>query len=64
LTVMGSAPPRLSISDARWLAQFAPVTKAILKGEAVPFLKEILDAVSGDAKPALKLIDNGGPSRA
>lgn len=64
LSAIGAAPLRLSISDARWLAQFAPVAKAILKGEATPFLKEILEAESGNAKPALKLIDNGGPSRA
>jgi hypothetical protein len=64
MTVTGAAPPRLSISDARWLSQFVPVAKAILKGDAGAFVKEVLDAVSSDPKPALKLIDNGGPSRA
>jgi hypothetical protein len=64
MTVTGSAPPRLSISDARWLSQFVPVAKAILKGDARAFVKEVLDAVTSDPKPTLKLIDNGGPSRA
>ena len=64
LTVMGAAPTRLSIVDARWLAQLVPVAKSILKGDAGAFVKEVMDAISGDPKPALKLIDNGGPSRA
>lgn len=64
LAATGKAQLRLSISDARWLAQFVPVAKAILKNDAGTFVKEVLDAVSGDQKPALKLIDNGGPSRA
>ena len=60
--LIGSA--RVSITDARWLAEFAPTAKAVLKGDAGAFAKEILDSVSGGAKPNLKLIDNGGPSRA
>jgi hypothetical protein len=64
LNVIGAAPARLSIADARWLAQFVPVAKAVLKGEAGPFVKEVLEAAAGDSKPNLKLIDNGGPSRA
>jgi hypothetical protein len=64
LTMMGAAPLRLSISDARWLAQLVPMAKTILKGDAGPYLKDILEALAGDVKPALKLIDNGGPSRA
>jgi hypothetical protein len=55
---------RVSITDARWLAEFVPTAKAVLKGDAGAFAKEILDSVSGGAKPNLKLIDNGGPSRA
>ncbi|EIG62887.1 hypothetical protein [Bradyrhizobium sp. WSM1253] len=62
LALIGSA--RLPITDARWLATFAPTAKAVLKGEAGGFSKEVLDSISGDAKPNLKLIDNGGPSRA
>jgi hypothetical protein len=62
LTLIGSA--RVSITNARWLAEFVPTAKAVLKGDAGAFSKEILDSVSGDAKPNLKLIDNGGPSRA
>lgn len=62
VALIGSS--RLSISDARWLAEFAPVVKAVLKGEAGGFAKEVLDSACGDAKPNLKLIDNGGPSRA
>lgn len=64
LSVIGAATARLSIADARWLAEFVPAAKAVLKGEAGPFLKEVLQSVSGDPKPNLKLIDNGGPSRA
>lgn len=62
LSVIAAA--RLSIADARWLAQFVPVAKVVLKGEAGPFLKEVLESVSGDPKPNLKLIDNRGPSHA
>jgi hypothetical protein len=62
LALIGSA--RVSIANARWLADFVPTAKAALKGEAGAFSKEILDSVSGDEKPNLKLIDNGGPSRA
>jgi hypothetical protein len=64
LSVIGAATARLSIADARWLAQFVPVAKAVLKGEASPFLKEVLESVSGDPKPNLKLLDNRGPSHA
>ena len=64
LSVIGAAAARLSIADALWLAQFVPVAKAVLKGEAGPFLKEVLESVSGDPKPNLKLIDNRGPSHA
>jgi hypothetical protein len=64
LSVIGTAPARLSIADARWLGQFVPVAKAVLKGEAGPFVKEVLESVSGDPKPNLKLIDNRGPSHA
>jgi hypothetical protein len=63
LALIGSA--RVSITNAKWLAEFAPTAKAVLKGDAGAFSKEVLDSVSGDAKPNhLKLIDNGGPSRA
>ncbi|MDA9492360.1 hypothetical protein [Bradyrhizobium sp. CCBAU 11361] len=62
LALIGSA--RVSIINAKWLAEFVPTAKAALKGDAGAFSKEILDSVSGDAKPNLKLIDNGGPSRA
>ncbi|MET4278537.1 MULTISPECIES: hypothetical protein [unclassified Bradyrhizobium] len=62
LPLVGSA--RLSLTDARWLAELVPISKAVLKGEATAFSKEVLEAVSGEAKPNLKLIDNGGPSRA
>lgn len=62
LALIGSA--RLPLADARWLAEFVPTSKAVLKGEAAAFSKEILDAISGEAKPNLKLIDNGGPNRA
>ncbi|GLH76525.1 hypothetical protein SSBR45G_14330 [Bradyrhizobium sp. SSBR45G] len=63
LALIGSA--RVSITNAKWLAGFAPTAKAILKGDAGAFLKEVLDSFSADAKPKhLKLIDNGGPSRA
>ena len=64
LTVIGAATARLSIADARWLAQLAPAAKAVLKGEASTFLKEVLEAVSGNPKPDLKLIDNRAPSHA
>jgi hypothetical protein len=62
LALIGAS--RLSITDARWFAEFVPMAKAVLKGEAGGFSKEILDSASGEAKPNLKLIDNGGPSRA
>jgi len=62
LALIGSA--RVSMANARWLTDFVPTAKAALKGEAAAFSKEILDSISGDAKPNLKLIDNGGPSRA
>ncbi len=64
LTVIGTATARLSIADARWLAEFIPVAKAVLKGEAGVFSKEVLESVSGDLKLSLKLIDNRGPSHA
>jgi hypothetical protein len=64
LRAMGSSQMKFSISEARWLARFVPVAKAILKGEAVAFVREVIDGASGDQKPALKLIDNGGSSRA
>lgn len=64
LAAMGTTPPHLSIADARWLAQLVPIAKAVLKADASAFVKEVLDAVAGDTKPALKLIDNGGSSRA
>lgn len=64
LSVIGAATARLSIADARWLDQFVPTAKAVLKGEAGPFLKEVLETFSGDPKPNLKLIDNRGPSHA
>ena len=62
MTLIGSAA--VSIADARWLANFVPTAKEVLKGEAAAFAKEILESVSGGAKPNLKLIGNGGPSRA
>ena len=62
MTLIGSAA--VSIADARWLATFAPIAKEVLKGEATAFAKEIIESVSGGAKPNLKLIGNGGPSRA
>ncbi|MGY3511273.1 hypothetical protein [Bradyrhizobium lupini] len=62
MTLIGSAA--VSIADARWLATFVPIAKEVLKGEAAAFAKEILESVSGGAKPNLKLIGNGGPSRA
>jgi hypothetical protein len=64
LAAMGAAPPRLPLAEARWLAQLVPVAKAVLKTDAGAFVKEVLDAVASDKKPALKLIDNGGPTRA
>lgn len=64
LTVLGTAPTRLSIGDAHWLAVLVPVAKAVLKGEASAFFKELLESVSADSKPNLKLIDNRGPSHA
>jgi len=64
LAAMGTTPLRLPLADARWLAQFVPVAKAVLKADAGAFVKEVLDVVASDAKPALKLIDNRGPSRA
>jgi hypothetical protein len=54
----------LSIAEARWLARFAPVAKAVLKADAGPFVKEILEFISANPKPDLKLIDARGPSRA
>ncbi|MCC8962495.1 hypothetical protein H8A95_09275 [Bradyrhizobium sp. Pear76] len=62
MTLIGSAA--VSIADARWLATFVPTAKEVLKGEAAGFAKEVLESVSGGAKPNLKLIGNGGPSRA
>jgi hypothetical protein len=64
LSVIGAAAARLSIADATWLAQLVPVAKAVLKDEAASFLKEVLEAVSADPKPNLKLIDKRGPSHA
>jgi hypothetical protein len=64
LSVIGAATARLLIADARWLALFVPVAQAVLQGEAGPFVKEVLESVSGDPKPSLKLIDNRGPSHA
>jgi hypothetical protein len=61
LSVIGAAAARFSIADALWLAQFVPVAKAVLKGEAGPFVKEVLETVSAEPKPNLKLIDNRGP---
>ena len=64
LSAIGTSQARLSIADTRWLAQFVPVTKAILAGDAGPFVKEILESVAAGTKPDLRLIDNGGPSHA
>jgi hypothetical protein len=64
LSAIGTAQARLSIADTRWLAQFVPVAKAVLAGEAGPFVKEILESVAAGTKPDLRLIDNRGPSHA
>lgn len=64
LSAIGTSQARFSIADTRWLAQFIPVAKAVLDGDAAPFVKEILEAVAVGSKPDLRLIDNGGPSRA
>ena len=61
---MGASPPRVPLAEARWLAHLVPVAKAVLKTDAVAFVKEVLDVIASDKKPALKLIDNGGPTRA
>lgn len=63
LAAIGSSS-RLSIADARWLERLVPIAKAVLKTDASTFVNEVLDAASAGGKPALKLIDNGGPSRA
>lgn len=64
LSAIGSSQARLSITDTRWLAQFIPVAKAVLAGDAGPFVKEILESVAAGTKPDLRLIDNRGPSHA
>jgi hypothetical protein len=64
LSAIGTSQARLSIADTRWLAQFVPVAKAVLAGEAGPFVKEILESVAAGTKPDLRLIDNRGPSHA
>jgi hypothetical protein len=64
LSAIGTSQARLSIADTRWLAQFVPVAKAVLAGEAGPFVKEILESVAAGTKPDLRVIDNRGPSHA
>lgn len=64
LSAIGTSQARLSIADTRWLAQFVPVAKAVLAGDAGPFVKEILESVAAGTKPDLRLIDNRGPSHA
>lgn len=64
LQVTATSKMRLSISEARWLAAFVPIAKAVLKEDAGAFVREILETAAMDHKPALKLIDNGGASRA
>jgi len=36
LSAIGTSQARLSIADTRWLAQFVPVAKAVLAGDAGP----------------------------
>jgi hypothetical protein len=64
LSAIGTSQSRLSIADTRWLVQFVPVAKAVLAGEAGPFVKEILESVAAGMKPDLRVIDNRGPSHA
>lgn len=64
LSAIGTSQARLSIADTRWLAQFVPVAKAVLAGDAGPFVKEVLESVAVGTKPDLRLIDNRGPSHA